>query len=212
MKIPNSGLNVFLSGSTGRVYQLQDRSSCRMRYLHYPTLENSHSFIKRIAKRKKKRISLIPPPVTTAEIRPSRNFAEKNDKKWKFQILVSTCSWAAAQAGSTNCKIAVIVECDTFTDPTLENSHSFIKRIAKRKKKRISLIPPPVTTAEIRPSRNFAEKNEKMKIPNSGLNVFLSGSTGRVYQLQDRSSCRMRYLHYPTLENTRSVMKLRTNM
>ena len=33
----------------------------------------------------------------------------------KFQILVSTCSWAAAQAGSTNCKIVVRVECDTFT-------------------------------------------------------------------------------------------------
>ena len=167
-------------------------------------------FIIRIAKRKR-RISLILQPVTTAEICPSRNLAEKTDKKWKFQILDPTCSWAAAQAGSTNCKIAVIVECDTFTDPTLENTHSFIKRIANRKK-RISLIHPPVTTAEIRPSRNFAEKNEKMKIPNSGLNVFLSGSTGRVYQLQDRSSCRMRYLHYPTLENTRSVMKLRTNM
>ena len=38
------------------------------------------------------------------------------------------------------------------------------------------------------PSRNLAENNwQKMKIPNSGLNVFLSGSTGRVYQLQDRS-------------------------
>ena len=37
-------------------------------------------FIKRIAERKK-RISLIPPPVTTAEIRPSRNLAEKTDKK-----------------------------------------------------------------------------------------------------------------------------------
>ena len=108
----------------------------------------------------KKRISLIPPPVTTAEIRPSRNLAEKTDKKWKFQILVSTCSWAAAQAGSTNCKIAVRVECDTFTNPTLENTHSFIKRIAKRKK-RISLIPPPVTTAEIRPSRNLVEQNDK---------------------------------------------------
>ena len=71
-------------------------------------------FIKRIAKRKK-RISLIPPPVTTAEIRPSRNLEEKTDKKWKFQILVSTCSWAAAQAGSTNCKIVVRVECGTFT-------------------------------------------------------------------------------------------------
>ena len=121
------GLNVFLSGSTGRVYQLQVRSSCRMRYLHYSTLENTRSFIKRIAKRKKKKIFLIPPPVTTAEIRPSRNLAEKTDKK--------------------------------------------------------------------------------MKIPNSGLNVFLSGSTGRVYQLQDRSPCRMRYLHYSTLENTRSFIK-----
>ena len=126
MKIPNSGLNVFLSGSTGRVYKLQVRSSCRMRYLHYSTLENTRSFIKKIAKRKKKKISLIPPPVTTAEIRPSRNLAEK------------------------------------------------------------------------------LTKNE---IPNSGLNVFLSGSTGRVYQLQDCSSCRMRYLHYPTLENTRSFIK-----
>ena len=114
MKIPNSGLSVFTSGSTGRIYQLQDRSSCNMRYLHYPTLENTRSFIKIIAKRKK-RISLIPPPVTTAEIRPSRNLAEKTDKKWKFQILVSTCSWAAAQAGSTNCKIVVRVECGTFT-------------------------------------------------------------------------------------------------
>ena len=130
MKIPNSGLNVFLSGSTGRVYQLQDRSSCRMRYLHYPTLENTRSFIKRIAKRKKK------------------DFSNS-----------STCY---------NCRNT--------------------------------------------PSRNLAEKktDTKMKIPNSGLNVFLSGSIGRVYQLQDRSSCRMRYLHYPTLENTRSVMKLRT--
>ena len=71
-------------------------------------------FIKRIAERKK-RISLIPLPVTTAEIRPSCNLAEKTDKKWKFQILVSTCSWAAAQAGSTNCKFTVRVECDTFT-------------------------------------------------------------------------------------------------
>ena len=83
MKIPNSGLSVFTSGSTGRVYQLQDRSSCRMRYLHYPTLETTRSFIKIIAKRKK-RISLIPPPVTTAEIRPSRNLAEKNWQKIKF--------------------------------------------------------------------------------------------------------------------------------
>ena len=57
MKILNSGLNVFLSGSTGRVYQLQDSSSCRMRYLYYPTLENTRSFIKRIAKRKKKDFS-----------------------------------------------------------------------------------------------------------------------------------------------------------
>ena len=80
MKIPNSGLNVFLSGSTGRVYQLQVRSSSRMRYLHYSTLENTRSFIKRIAKQKKK-ISLIPPPVTAAEISPSRNLAEKTDKK-----------------------------------------------------------------------------------------------------------------------------------
>ena len=57
------------------------------------------------------------------------------------------------------------------------------------------------------------QKNwQKMKIPNVGLNVFPSGSADRVYQLQDRSSCRMRYLHYPTLENTRSIMKLRTNM
>ena len=51
-----------------------------------------------------------------------------------------------------------------------------------------------------------------MKVPNSGLNLFLGGSAGRVYELQDRSPCRMRYLHYPTLENTRSVMKLLTNM
>ena len=115
MKIPNLGYSVFLRGSVSRVYQLQDRSSCRMRSLHYSTLEYTRSFIKIIAKRKKKKIFLIPPPVTTAEIRPSRNLAEKTDKKWKFQILVSTRSWAAAQAGSTNCKFAVRVECDTFT-------------------------------------------------------------------------------------------------
>ena len=126
MKIPNSGLNVFLSGSTGRVYQLQGRSSCRMRYLHYPTLENTRSFIKRIGIRKKKDFS---------------NF--------------STCY---------NCRNT--------------------------------------------PYPQFGRKNwQKMKIPNSGLNVFLSGSTGRVYQLQVCSSCRMRYLHYPTLENTRSFIK-----
>ena len=130
MKIPNSGLNVFLSGSTGRVYQLQVRSSCRMRYLHYSTLENTRSFIQRIAKRIKK-----------------KDFSNS-----------STCY---------NCR----------------------------------------NTPQPQFGRKKLTKNE---IPNSGLNVFLSGSTGRVYQLQDRSSCRMRYLHHPTLENTRSVMKLRT--
>ena len=172
-----------------------------MRSLHYSTLEYTRSFIKIIAR------LLIPPPVTTAEIRPSRNLAEKTDKKWKFQILVSTCSWAAAQAWSTNCKFAVRVECDTFTILPSRILVVSWKELPNEKKK-ISLIPPPVTTAEIRPSRNLAEKNwQKMKIPNSGLNVFLSGSTGRVYQLQVRSSCRMRYLHYSTLENTRSFIK-----
>ena len=107
-----------------------------------------------------------------------------------FELLVH-------KLGSSKCVVAGISVCSNIY---------FIKRIAKRK--RISLIPPPVTTAEIRPSRNLAEKNwQKLKIPNSGLSVFLSGSTGRVYQLQDRSSCRMHYLHYPTLENTRSFIK-----
>ena len=124
----------------------------------------------------------------------------------KFQILVSTCSWAAAQAGSTNCKFAVRVECDTFTILPWRILVVSLKELPNEKKK-ISLISPPITTAEIRPSRNLAEKLTKNEIPNSGLNVFLSGSTGRVYQLQDRSSCRMRYLHYPTLENTRSFIK-----
>ena len=50
-----------------------------------------------------------------------------------------------------------------------------------------------------------------MKIPNAGFKMFLSGSAGRVYQLQNCSSCRMRYLHYPTLENTCSIKKLRTH-
>ena len=108
----------------------------------------------------RKRISLISPPVTTAEIRPSRNLAEKTDKKWKFQILVSTCSWAAAQAGSTNCKFAVRVECDTFTILPWRILVVSLKELPNEKKK-ISLIPPPVTTAEIRPSRNLAEKLTK---------------------------------------------------
>ena len=48
-------------------------------------------FTKRIAKRKQ-RISLIPHPVTTAEIRPSRNLAEKkltkneNSKFWSQRV------------------------------------------------------------------------------------------------------------------------------
>ena len=41
--------------------------------------------------------------VDFTHLRPSSNL--KTDK-WKFQIQVSTCSWAAAQAWSTNCKIA----------------------------------------------------------------------------------------------------------
>ena len=78
MKIPNSGLNVFLSGSTGRVYQLQDRSMCRMQYLHYPTLENTRSFIKRIAKRKKKGFFILFLHLLQLPwIRPSRNLAKK---------------------------------------------------------------------------------------------------------------------------------------
>ena len=153
----------------------------------------------------RKRISLISPPVTTAEIRPSRNLAEKTDKKWKFQILVSTCSWAAAQAGSTNCKIVVRVECGTFITLPSRILVVSLKELAYERK-RISLISPPVTTAEIRPSRNLAEKTDKKW----KFQILVSTCTGRVYQLQVCSSCRMRYLHYPTLENTRSVMKLRT--
>ena len=160
MKIPNLGFSVFLRGSVSRVYQLQVRSSSRMRYLHYSTLEYTRSFIKRIAKRKRKKIFLIPPPFTTAEIRPSRNLAGKNDKKWKFQILVSTCSWAAAQAGSTNCKFAVRVECDTFTILPSRILVVSLKELPNEKKK-ISLIPPPATAAEISPSRNLAEKTDK---------------------------------------------------
>ena len=156
MKIPNLGFSVFLRDSVSRVYQLQDRSSCRMRSLHYSTLEYTRSFIKIIAKRKKK-IFLIPPPVTAAEIRPSRNLAEKTDKKWKFQILVSTCSWAAAQAGSTNCKIVVRVQCGTFTTLPPRILVVSLKELPNERKG-ISLIPPPITTAEIRPSRNLAEK------------------------------------------------------
>ena len=168
-------------------------------------------FIKRIAKRKK-RISLIPPPVTNAEIRPSGNLAEKNWQKMK----IPNSGLSVFTSGSTGriyqLQDRSLCRMRYLHYPTLENTRSFIKIIAKRKK-RISLIPSPVTTAEIRPSRNLTEKKwQKMKIPNSGLNVFLSGSTGRVYQLQDRSLCRMRYLHYPSIENTRSVMKLRTHM
>ena len=113
---------------------------------------------------------------------------------------------SGSTAGSTNCKFAVRVECSTFITLPSRILVVSLKELAYEKKK-ISLIPPPVTTAEIRPSRNLAEKLTKNEIPNSGLNVFLSGSTGKVYQLQDRSSCRMRYLHYPTLENTRSFIK-----
>ena len=51
-------------------------------------------------------------------------------------------------------------------------------------------------------------KNENSKF----WSQLLSGSAGRVYDLQYRSSCRMRNLHYPTLGNTRSIEKLRTNM
>ena len=138
-------------------------------------------FIKRIAERKK-RISLIPLPVTTAEIRPSRNLAEKTDKKWKFQILVSTEFLSGSTGRVYQLQVRSSCRMWYLHYSTLENTRSFIKRIAKRKKK-ISLIPPPVTTAEIRPSRNLAEKLTKNEIPNSGLNVFLSGSTGRVYQL-----------------------------
>ena len=46
-----------------------------------------------------------------------------------------------------------------------------------------------------------------MKISNFGLNVLLSDSAGRVHQLKDRSSCSKQYLHYPTLEKTRSIKK-----
>ena len=151
MKIPNLGFSVFLRGSVSRVYQLQDRSSCRMRSLHYSTLEYTRSFIKIIAKRKKKKIFLIPPPVTTAEIRPSRNLAE-----------------------------------------------------TKRKKKKIFLIPPPVTTAEIRPSRNLAEKMTK----NENSKFWSQRVPERQHRqgLPTASSSRMRYLHYSTLENTRSFI------
>ena len=113
-------------------------------------------FIKRIAKWKKV-ISLIPPPFTTAEIPLAAIWQKTTDKKWKFQILVSTCSWAAAQAGSTNCKIAVRVECDTFTTLPSRILVASLKELPNLKK-RIFLIPPPVTTAIIRPSRNLAEK------------------------------------------------------
>ena len=108
----------------------------------------------------KKWISLVPLPVTTAEIRPSRNLAEKTDKKWKYQILVSTCSWAAAQAGSTNCKFAVHVECDTFT-----------------------ILPWRILVVSLKELPNE-------KIQNLSFSVFLSGSVSRVYQLQDRISMR----------------------
>ena len=149
---------MFLSGSTGRVYQLQVRTSCRMRYLHYSTLENTRSFLKRIAKRIKKKISLIPPPVTAAEIRPSRNLAEKLTKNEipnsGLNVFLSGSTGRVYQLQvRSSCRMRYLHY------STLENTRSFIKRIAKRIKKNISLIPPPVTTAEIRPSRNLAEKN-----------------------------------------------------
>ena len=65
---------------------------------------------------------------------------------------------AAAQAGSTNCKIVVRVECGTFTTLPSRILVVSLKELPNERK-RISLLPPPVTTAEIRPSRNFAEKN-----------------------------------------------------
>ena len=164
-------------------------------------------FIKRIAKWKKG-ISLIPPPFTTAEIPLAAIWQKTTDKKWKFQILVSTCSWAAAQAGSTNCKIAVRVECDTFTALPSRILLVSLKELPNEKNKIFSNSStcyncPKYALAAIWQKKNWL----KMKIPNSGLNVFLSGSTCRVYQLQDRSLWRMRYLHYPTLENTRSFIK-----
>ena len=61
-----------------------------------------------------------------------------------FELLVH-------KLGSPKCVVAGISVCSNIY---------FIKRIAKRKK-RIPLIPPPVTTAEIRPSRNLAEKTDK---------------------------------------------------
>ena len=118
MKIPNSGLNVFLSGSTGRVYQLQDRSSCRMRYLHYPTLENTRSFIKRIAKRKKKDFSNSStcyncPKYALAAIWQKKLTKNENSKFWSQRQRVPERQHR--QGRSTNCKIAVGVECGTFT-------------------------------------------------------------------------------------------------
>ena len=94
-------------------------------------------FIKRIAKWKKG-ISLIPPPFTTAEIPLAAIWQKTTDKKWKFQILVSTCSWAAAQAGSTNCKIAVRVECDTFTTLPSRILVVSLKELPNEKKKDFS--------------------------------------------------------------------------
>ena len=115
-------------------------------------------FIKRIAKWKKG-ISLIPPPFTTAEIPLAAIWQKTTDKKWKFQILVSTCSWAAAQAGTVYqlqdrswCRMRYLHY------PTLKNTRSFIKRIAKQKKKGFFQFLHLLQLPWIRPSRNLAEK------------------------------------------------------
>ena len=115
-------------------------------------------------------------------------------------LLVELSELLIHRLGSPKCVVAGI---------SVWSNNLFIKRIAKRKI-RISLIPPPVTTAQTLPSRILAEKLTKNE--NSGLNVFLSGSAGRAYQLQDYSSCRMRYLHYPTLENTRSIKRYKLGL
>ena len=104
-----------------------------------------------------------------------------------FELLVH-------KLGSPTCVVAGISVCSNIY---------FIKRIAERKKKGILLFLYLLQLPKYALAAIWQKKTDKKW----KFQILVSTCTGRVYQLQDRSSCRMRYLHYPTLENTRSFIK-----
>ena len=136
MKIPNPGLSVFLSASAGRVYELQVRSPCRMRYLHYPTLENTRS----IKKLRTNMNILLNNQSLWRIIRTSANdirYSRINILFINFIFLAILSELLIHRLGSPKCVVTGISVCSDFF---------FIKRISKRKI-RISAVPPSVTTA-----------------------------------------------------------------